>query len=336
MIFLQTLWFALVAVLLAGYAVLDGFDLGVGVLYPFVAKSDKDKAVLRDSIGPVWDGNEVWLLTGGGALFAAFPPVYATVFSGFYLALMLVLFALIFRAVSFEFRAKDPAWAGVWDWSFVLGSAVPASLFGVAAGNIIRGVPLAPGGEFAGNFFTLLNPYALLCGVVGLVFFVQHGAGWLAVKADGKLRDRVLPIRRWGQIAYAALLAVLALTTFLVLPQRFWADATRVLGWLGILLAWGGAIGAIVLARGESDLRSFIASGASIVGLVVMWGVAIFPYLVPALGQSGGLSAFEVSSGGLTLIVMTIIAVVGVPVMLVYTTIVYRVFKGKTVPHESY
>ncbi len=334
--FLQALWFILVAVLLAGYAVLDGFDLGVGVLYPFVAKTEEDKQIVRDSVGPVWDGNEVWLLTGGGALFAAFPPVYATVFSGFYLALMLVLFALIFRAISFEFRAKDPAWAGVWDWAFVIGSALPALLFGVAAGNIIRGVPLAPGGDFAGNFFTLLNPYALLCGVVGLVFFAMHGASWLAMKTSGDLRERVLPIRKWGGYAYAALLAVLTLTTYLVLPQRFFADVTGIFGWLGIVLVWGGAIGAIWLANNEVDLWSFVSSGASIAGLVVMWGAAIFPFLVPALGRPGGLSAFDVSSGALTLTVMTIIAVIGVPIMLVYTAMVYRVFRGKTVPHQGY
>ena len=171
---LSVLWFALVGVLLAGYAVFDGFDLGVGALYPFLGKSAEDKQVMRNAIGPVWDGNEVWLLTGGGALFAAFPAVYATVFSGFYLALMLVLFALIFRAVSFEYRAHDPAWAGVWDWAFFLGSALPALLFGVAVGNIVRGVPLGADGEFAGSFFTLLNPYALVIGVTA-ASFTLHG-----------------------------------------------------------------------------------------------------------------------------------------------------------------
>jgi cytochrome d ubiquinol oxidase subunit II len=336
MVFLQVIWFILIAVLLAGYAVLDGFDLGAGVLYPFIARNDEEKALVRDSVGPVWDGNEVWLLTGAGALFAAFPPVYATVFSGFYLALMLVLFALVFRAVSFEFRAQDPKWGGLWDWAFFGGSALPALLFGVAAGNIIRGVPLAAGGEYAGDFFLLLNPYALLCGVVGLVFFIEHGASWLCMKTFGDVRDRSAVIRRWGQYAYAGLMAVLAVTTYLVLPQRFAADVTSVFGWLGIVLAWGGVLGAIYFTSKDVDLWSFVASGASIVGLVVMWGAAIFPFLVPALGQPGGLSAFEVSSSQLTLTVMLIIAVIGVPVMLVYTAIVYRVFAGKTVVHEGY
>jgi cytochrome d ubiquinol oxidase subunit II len=333
---LQIIWFILVAVLFAGYAVLDGFDLGVGALYPFIARTEAEKALVRDSVGPVWDGNEVWLLTAVGALFAAFPPVYATVLSGFYLPMMLVMFALIFRAVSFEFRAQDPAWGGLWDWAFSLGSMLPALLFGVAAGNIARGVRLTVGGLYAGTSLDLLNPYALLCGIVGLVFFVAHGASWLAVKTSGDLRDRVLPIRKYGQWAFAALLAVLALTTLLAAPQRFFADAASAFGWVGILLAWGGIIAAIVLAAMDVDLWSFIASGASVVGLVTMWAVAIFPYLVPALGPPGGLSVFTASSGQLTLTVMLIIAVIGVPLVVAYTALVYRVFRGKTIAHHEY
>ena len=198
---LGIIWFALVGVLLAGYAVFDGFDLGVGTLYPFLGKSDEDKAVMRASVGPVWDGNEVWLLTGGGALFAAFPAVYATVFSGFYLALMLVLFALIFRAVSFEFHAHDKEWGSVWDWAFFGGSALPSLLFGVAVGNIVLGVPLDADGEFAGNFFTLLgfeqgfNPFPLVIGVLGLSMILVQGASWLAVKSEGDLYERTVAMR---------------------------------------------------------------------------------------------------------------------------------------------
>ena len=183
---LQIIWFVLVGVLLTGYAVLDGFDLGVGALYPFIAKTEGEKAVLRTSIGPVWDANEVWLLTGGGALFAAFPPVYATVFSGFYLALYLVLFSLIFRAVSVEWRAKDPAWAKLWDWAFFGGSILPALLFGVAVGNLVRGVPLNVQGEYAGTFLTLLNPYALLIGVT-LVAMMSTGAASARTTLNGAL-----------------------------------------------------------------------------------------------------------------------------------------------------
>ena len=332
MAFLQIIWFVLIGVLFAGYAVLDGFDLGVGAIYPFVAKTEEEKAIARASIGPVWDGNEVWLLTAGGALFAAFPAVYATVFSGFYLAMMLVLFALIFRAVSFEFRAQDPAWGGLWDWSFTIGSALPALLFGVAAGNIARGIPLA-GGSYAGSFLDLLNPYALLCGIVGLLFFVQHGATWLTLKTSGDLRERAAGIRGWGQISYAVALALLALTTWLVVPQRFFSVLLSPVGWVGIALAWAGIVGAIVMARNTGDRFTFYGSSASIVGLIVMWAAAIFPNIVPSLGPAASMSVFEVSSSQLTLTVMLIIAVIGVPIMLAYTTLVYGKFAGKTEAH---
>ena len=211
---LGIIWFALVGVLFAGYAVFDGFDLGIGTLYPFLGKSEEDKAVMRASIGPVWDGNEVWLLTAGGALFAAFPAVYATVFSGFYLALMLVLFALIFRAVSFEFHAHDEAWGTVWDWAFFGGSALPSLLFGVAVGNIVLGVPLAVDGEFAGNFFTLLgiwngfNPFTLVIGVLGLSMILVQGASWLALKSEGDLYERAVKTRSLLAWVFVALVAV--------------------------------------------------------------------------------------------------------------------------------
>ena len=189
---LQTTWFLLVGVLLAGYTILDGFDLGVGTLHLFLAKDDRERRTSLNSIGPVWDGNEVWLLTGGGALFAAFPPVYATVFSGFYLALMLLLVALIVRAVSLEFRSKEasPRWRQGWDVAFAVSSALPALLFGVALGNVLRGVPLDADGEYAGTFFTLLNPFALVVGLGGLAMFVMQGACWLNLKTEGAMKAR--------------------------------------------------------------------------------------------------------------------------------------------------
>ena len=330
---LQVIWFVLLAVLFAGYAVLDGFDLGVGSLYPFVAKTDAEKDIVRSSVGPVWDGNEVWLLTAGGALFAAFPAVYATVFSGFYLALMLVLFALIFRAVSFEFRTQDPAWGGLWDWAFFLGSLLPALLFGVAAGNIVRGIPLTPGGLYAAGFFELLNPFALVAGLTGLAFFIAHGAGWLAIKTEGDLRGRVVAILKPAQYTFVALLAVLTLTTWLVVPQRFFAVLTSPAGWLGIVLTWGGVIAALLMSGRGKDLFAFYGTSASIVGLVVMWAAAIFPNIVPSLGPGASMSIYAVSSSQLTLTVMLIIAVIGVPIMLAYTALVYSKFVGKTPPH---
>jgi cytochrome d ubiquinol oxidase subunit II len=339
MAWLQIVWFALIAVLLGGYAVLDGFDLGVGALYPFLGKTEEEKAVMRDSVGPVWDGNEVWLLTGGGALFAAFPPVYATVFSGFYLALMLVLFALIFRAVSFEFRAMDPAWGKVWDWSFFLGSALPALLFGVAAGNIIRGVTLvkvggalefAPGGGLNGLLF-LLNPYSLLVGVVGLTYFVAHGASWLVRKSWGDLQARAKKVRFWGYAALTVLLVVLALATVFALPGRALGIYGSWYGWVGIVLTWAGIGLAWFSISRDWDMGAFYGGAATILGLVATWAAAIFPNLVPRLSGIGGLSVFNSSSSDYTLTVMLIIALIGVPIMLAYTGIVYGKFAGKVV-----
>ena len=189
---LNIIWFLLIAVLLIGYAILDGFDLGVGVLHLFT-KDENERRININSIAPVWDGNEVWLLTAGGALFAAFPIVYATVFSGFYLAFMLLLFALIFRAVSMEFRGKvdSPKWRSVWDWAFGLGSLLPALLYGVAIGNILRGIPINSEGYFTGNFFSLLNPYSILVGLLSLVLFTMHGSIYLSMKSAGAHRERV-------------------------------------------------------------------------------------------------------------------------------------------------
>lgn len=182
---LGILWFALIAVLIAGYFILDGFDLGAGILSPFIAKDENEKAVVRRAIGPTWDGNEVWLLTAGGALFAAFAPAYATTFSGFYLAIMLVLFGLIVRAVSLEYRAHDPKWGKVWDVLFFIGSLLPALLFGVAIGNVYAGIPLDANGDYAGiPLLGLITPFTLLCGLLGLSVFVTQGATWIALKAE--------------------------------------------------------------------------------------------------------------------------------------------------------
>jgi len=323
---LQIIWFVLVGVLLAGYAVLDGYDLGAGALYPFVAKTEEERAVVRHAIGPWWDANEVWLLTGGGALFAAFPPVYATVFSGFYLALMLVLWSLIFRAVSIEFRGRDPQWAHVWDTGFFLGSALPALLFGVAAGNIVRGVPLAANGEYAGTFFTLLNPYALVAGVTGLALFVTHGANWLTLTSSlDSVRDRTRGIARAGAGVSAALVLVLAAATAALVPRAFQATIGSVFGWLFGLVALGGIGLAIYATRRRQDFLAVAGTGTTFIGLIGLMASAIFPALVPALTGSAGqaLTITNSSSSQLTLTVMLIIALIGVPIMLVYTGIVY-------------
>ena len=214
---LQIIWFILFGLLAAGYAVLDGFDLGVGILYLFT-KSEDERKIYINSIGPVWDGNEVWLLTGGGALFAAFPIVYATVFSGFYIAFMLLLLGLILRAVAIEFRGhvESNKWRSVWDFAFGFGSLLPAILFGVAVGNIMRGIPLEDE-IFIGSFFDLLNPYAILIGLLTLVMFLTHGAIYLVLKTDGELQTRVKGIASKSWMVFVCLFVIATIYTFLKL-----------------------------------------------------------------------------------------------------------------------
>ncbi len=332
---LGIIWFALVGVLLAGYAVFDGFDLGVGTLFPFLGKSDEDKEVMRTAVGPVWDGNEVWLLAGGGALFAAFPPVYATVFSGFYLALMLVLFALIFRAVSFEFHAHDKAWGSVWDWAFFGGSALPSLLFGVAVGNIVLGVPLANDGEFAGNFFALLgfwngfNPFALIIGVLGLSMILVQGASWLAVKSEGDLHARTVALRSPLGWVFAVLVVVATAATALFAKSAFANVTGSALGWVFVVLLLVSLVFGRVSMNGGKDLPAWYAISLSAVSLVGIWAASIFPELVPTLGPGPALTIANSASSQLTLSVMLIIAAIGVPLVLFYVYLVYKIFAGK-------
>ncbi len=332
---LSIIWFALVGVLLAGYAVFDGFDLGMGALYPFLGKSEMDKRVMRTAIGPVWDGNEVWLLTGGGALFAAFPAVYATVFSGFYLALMLVLFALIFRAVSLEFRAHDEAWAGLWDWAFTLGSALPALLFGVAVGNIVLGVPLRADGEFGGNFFTLLgfhngfNPFQLVIGVLGLSLILTQGASWLAVKSEGNLYKRAIAMRSTLAWAFTAMAVVATGATALFAKDAFGKVIASPVGWLFVALLLVSSVWGRMSMNGSRDLHAWYGISLSAVSLVGIWAASIFPNLVPSLGPGDPLTIAATASSQLTLTTMLIIAVIGVPLVLFYVFLIYRVFAGK-------
>ncbi|NTW11644.1 MAG: cytochrome d ubiquinol oxidase subunit II, partial [Chlorobiaceae bacterium] len=195
---LQTIWFILITVLFTGFFFLEGFDFGVGILLPFMSRDDRERRTVINTIGPFWDGNEVWLITAGGAMFAAFPEWYATLFSGFYIALLLMLVALILRGVAFEFRSKhdNPAWRAFWDWSIFTGSAIPALLWGVAFANFIRGVPIDQSMNYAGGFFNLLNPYALVCGLASLSIFTLHGAVFLTLKTTGSLQKRAMSLAK--------------------------------------------------------------------------------------------------------------------------------------------
>lgn len=331
MTFLQITWFFLVGVLLTGYAILDGFDLGVGFWY-LRTKKEKERSILRSAIGPFWDGNEVWLLTGGGALFAAFPPVYATVFSGFYLALMLVLFALIFRAVSLEMRDKSesPRWRAAWDLAFGVGSTVAALLFGVALGNILRGIPLDAEGRFAGTFLGLLNPYALLVGLLGLAMLLTHGALYIVLKSEGELAEQA---RGWAARSALVYLVLFLLTTAMTIgtQSQLLANmkATPVL-WLVPVLALLLVAATAWLSRGQTPGKAFTVSSLSIAALMATVGTSLFPKLVPAINDPAlSLTAFNASSSQLTLWSMLILAIIGVPLVLTYTIWIYRLFAGK-------
>jgi cytochrome d ubiquinol oxidase subunit II len=322
---LQVIWFLLIGVLLLGYAILDGFDLGVGFWHLFGRKDEERRIFLR-SIGPVWDGNEVWLLTAGGALFAAFPPVYASVFSGFYLALLLVLLGLIFRVVAIEFRnqVQDPGWRRKWDLAFSLGSVLPALLFGVALGNLVRGLPLDEAGNYIGGFFALLNPYSLLVGVTGLAMFATHGALYLVLKTEGELQERA---RAWASRAWVAYLALFLLScTWSLIAHQQGSFVLPLLAGLAALVA----IGAIeAFNRAGAGAKAFLASALSIAALFAAVGSTIFPNLVRASnGASLSLSVFNASASQNTLTAMLIIALIGMPVVIFYTIFIYRTFSG--------
>lgn len=334
---LQTTWFLLVGVLLAGYAILDGFDLGVGTLHLFLARDDRERRTLLNAVGPVWDGNEVWLLTAGGALFAAFPPVYATVFSGFYVALMLLLAALILRAVALEFRSKEewPAWRRFWDGAFALGSSLPALLFGVAMGNVLRGLPLDGEGEFAGTFLGLLNPFALMVGLLSLAMFTWQGAAWLVLKTEGALQQRARAAAGRAWWAFVVLWLATTAASVVALP-RAWAAYASPFAWVAPLALAAAVIGfRAALGRGRPGLAFALSSGAiaSLLGIV---GQGLYPYLVPALGEtSAGLTVYSGASSSLTLKIMLAIALAGMPVVLGYTIYIYRCFRGPVVLDET-
>lgn len=329
---LNTIWFILVGVLFTGYVILDGFDLGVGVLHLFVAKRDEDRRVFLNAIGPVWDGNEVWLVTGGGALFAAFPNVYATVFSGFYLAFMALLCALIFRAVAIEFRSKHPSskWRAFWDLGFAAGSTGSALLIGVAMGNIAWGIPLDSRGEFAGSFFGLLHPYALAMGITTVALFAMHGAIYLELKTEGEIQARV---RSWINpliIAFILCYTIVTLATLLYVPHI--TEAFRREPWFfGVVVLVVLAIANIPreISR-RREFFAFLSSCAAMAGLMLIFGIGSYPNLVYSNPHPEfSLTAFNAASSNKTLAVMLTIAVIGVPVVLAYTTSIYWIFRGK-------
>lgn len=323
---LQIIWFLLIGILVIGYAILDGFDLGVGFWHLFAKKKGERSAFIR-SIEPFWDGNEVWLLTAGGALFAAFPPIYATVFSGFYLALMLVLLGLIFRAVAIEFRNKvdRPAWVKAWDVVFSVGSILPSILYGVAIGNVLRGLELNATGDYTGGFFALLNPFALLCGLVGFSMFALHGALYLSMKLEGEIAEST---RKWAFGVWPLFLILFALAVFSA-ARGFYYDIGVVPLVLALLVFIASSI-TFMLHRRERAVAAFVASCLMIAFVMLAVAAALFPYMVPCSNNPDWtLTLYNASSSQLTLTSMLIIALVGMPIVLVYTVFIHRVFKGK-------
>ena len=328
---LQTIWFFLWGLLWALYFMTDGFDLGIGTLYPILGKSNADKQTMINAMGPLWDGNEVWLLTAGGVTFAAFPLVYAVMFSSLYTALMLSLFALIIRGVSFEFRNKidSPAWIKVWDTCIFIGSIAPAILFGVAFANIFRGVPIDGEGLFQGNLFTLLNPYGLLGGVLFLLLFVQHGANWIIIKSDGDLQERAIKMSKniWPILLAVAVIFLVATWFATPLYQNYLASPI-------LFVVILGTVAALLCIRHflnqQNWFKTWFASAFTIVGATFFGVIGLYPNLFPSsIDPAFSLSAHNASSSPLTLKIMLMVVILFMPLVLAYQVWTYFTFKDK-------
>jgi cytochrome d ubiquinol oxidase subunit II len=363
---LRVIWWGLLGVLLIGFALTDGFDMGVGALLPFIAKTDEERRLVINTVGPVWEGNQVWFILGGGAIFAAWPPLYAVSFSGFYLAMFVVLAALILRPVAFKYRSKrdDRRWRSSWDWALFVGGAVPALIFGVAVGNVLQGVPFRLTDDlfslYEGSFFALLNPFALLAGVVSLTMLIAHGAAWVAVKAEGTVVERA---RRLGTVAGVVAMAGYALaglwlatgidgyimTTqaavdgpsnplltevardgswLVAYATRPWIMIAPVMGFAGMALAY------LSLWRG-GEVSALLFSKLGITGVIASVGLTMFPFILPSsIDPRSSLTVWDSSSSQLTLFVMLGVTVIFMPLILLYTAWVYKVLWGKVTMDE--
>jgi cytochrome d ubiquinol oxidase subunit II len=359
---LRVIWWVLLGVLLIGFAITDGFDLGVGALLPFVARTDIERRVAINTIGPVWEGNQVWLILGGGAIFAAWPQLYAVSFSGFYLAMFAILFALILRPVGFKYRSKRPSqtWRSSWDWALFVGGFVPSLIFGVAVGNVLQGVPFRLDNDlrifYDGTFFGLLNPFALLCGLLSVAMLITHGASWLRVKADGPVADRA---RSYGSVAALATIVLFALggiwlwfgvdgyqitsaidpagpsnPLFKTVGQAsgLWFANYQAHPWLMIAPACGfvGAFGAMMMLLAGRSIGALLFSKLGIFGIISTVGVSMFPFILPSSIQpKASLTVWDSSSSHLTLFIMLVVTVIFLPLILAYTSWVYKVLWGK-------
>ncbi|NVK54737.1 MAG: cytochrome d ubiquinol oxidase subunit II [Alteromonadaceae bacterium] len=360
--FLRVIWWVLVGVLLIGFAVTDGFDLGVGALLTLVGKTDADRRVMINTIGPHWDGNQVWLITAGGAIFAAWPMIYATAFSGFYLALALTLIALWMRPLGFDYRGKiaNKQWRATWDWALFAGGIIPSLIFGVAFGNLFLGVPFSLDdtlkSTYEGGFFGLLMPFALLCGLVSVAMLLNHGSSWLQLKTDGELHRRARAVSVILSVATAALFIVAGvylaigvdgyvvtsvvdtqatsnpLTKTVEVEPGAWMNNYATYPWMIIapLLGIGSAIAcAIASYRGKSGL-AFTSSALAIAGIILTAGFSMFPFLMPSsIMPNASLTMWDATSSLLTLQTMFIVACIFVPIVLAYTGYGFWVMRGR-------
>lgn len=364
---LRLIWWLLLGILLIGFAIMGGRDLGVGALLPFAARTDEERRVLLNLVGPTWEGNQVWLILGGGAIFAAFPPLYAVSFSGFYLAMILILLALILRPVGFKFRGKikDPRWRATWDWALFIGGFVPSLIMGVAVGNVLLGAPFhlddTMRASYTGNFFGLLTPFALLAGLVSLGMIVTQGAAVIAGRTAGPLAERA---RSYGSLAGVLTIVLFAmggvwvafgldgyaissaidgnaainpLAKTVVLTRGGWLANYGLHPWMlaAPVLGFVGLVGAVVGLQARLRLPTLLASSLAIFGIVSTAGLSLFPFLLPSSTMpESSLTLWDASSSHLTLFIMLLVTVFFLPIILAYTAWVFRVMRG-TVSTQS-
>jgi cytochrome bd ubiquinol oxidase subunit II len=359
---LRVIWWALVGVLLIGFAITDGFDMGVGALLPILGKSDTERRVMINTIAPHWDGNQVWLITAGGAIFAAWPTVYATAFSGFYVAMVLTLMALFFRPVGFDYRSKieDPRWRSTWDWCLFIGGAVPPIVFGVAFGNLLQGVPFSLDtflrSSYEGNFFGLLNPFGLLAGVISLCMILTQGAAWLMMKTDGEVQARARTTATIGGLLTAILFAIAGywvahgingymITQFMgvdgvsnplhktvAVEAGAWMKNYATYPWMLSAPILGVAMGllASLFAKFGRSALTFLCSSLTMTGIILTAGFSMFPFIMPSsLNPAHSLTIWDATSSQNTLSVMLVAAVIFVPTILAYTTWTYVKMFGR-------
>jgi cytochrome bd ubiquinol oxidase subunit II len=359
---LKLIWWLFVGVLLVGFAITDGFDLGVGALLPFLGKNDEERRVIINSIGATWDGNQVWFITAGGAIFAAWPIVYATAFSGFYIALILTLFALFFRPVGFDYRSKvaDPRWRSAWDWGLFAGGFVPALIFGVAFGNLLQGVPFSFDGDmrvtYTGSFWQLLNPFGLLAGVVSLSMLLMHGSIYLQIRTEGVIAERARRATRITGMVFimAFILAgiwimngidgyrIVSMLSANVASTPLNKTVEKAAGawmnnyhnypllWLAPLLGIAGALLAIISSSAKKTIAAFIASSLMLAGVIFTAGIAMFPFIMPSSSDPrSSLTLWDSVSSHMTLQIMFWVVLIFLPIVLAYTSWVYSVLRGK-------